>query len=114
MPYLNIRTNIEIPADKHSVVLKEMSAAVARMLGKSEQYVMVDLETNSHMLFAGDASPLAYLQLKSIGLPENRTKEFSSTLCELIGNRLGIESERVYIDFIDVPRHLWGWNNGTF
>ena len=66
------------------------------------------------MLFAGSNEPLAYLELKSIGLPADKTTQFSATLCDLISTTLSIQSDRIYIEFSDAPRHLWGWNGKTF
>jgi hypothetical protein len=66
------------------------------------------------MLFGGDDAPLAYLELKSIGLPEERSNEFSAALCRLMQTQLDIAPERVYIEFSGPARHLWGWNQTTF
>jgi len=114
VPLLKIQTNVECPAEVRGEMLKQISASVADMLGKPERYVMVSLEINPHMLFAGEETPLAYLELKSIGLPGDRTRAFSDTLCGLISDHLGIAAERIYIEFADAARHMWGWNGGTF
>ncbi|MGD8630473.1 MAG: phenylpyruvate tautomerase MIF-related protein, partial [Gammaproteobacteria bacterium] len=58
--------------------------------------------------------PLAYLELKSIGLPESRTADLSRALCEMLADAAGIDPDRVYIEFTDAPRKMWGWNSGTF
>jgi phenylpyruvate tautomerase PptA (4-oxalocrotonate tautomerase family) len=52
--------------------------------------------------------------LKSIGLPAQKTKQLSQTLCALINSHLGIRPERVYVKFIDVRRGMWGWKGDTF
>jgi phenylpyruvate tautomerase PptA (4-oxalocrotonate tautomerase family) len=114
VPLLKIQINVEYPEAKRGEMLKQISASVADMLGKPERYVMISLEINPHMLFAGEQTPLAYLELKSIGLPGDRTRAFSDTLCALISDHLGIASERIYIEFSDAARHMWGWNGGTF
>ena len=114
MPLLKIQTNAACPEEVRGEMLKQISASVADMLGKPERYVMVSLETNPHMLFAGEETPLAYLELKSIGLPEERTRAFADSLCTLISDRLGVASDRIYIEFSDAARHMWGWNGGTF
>jgi phenylpyruvate tautomerase PptA (4-oxalocrotonate tautomerase family) len=113
MPLLNIQTNQPAPANQGRI-LRDISAAVADMLGKPERYVMVSLDAGRPMRFAGDDGPLAYLELKSIGLPEERTADFSATLCGLMQDHLDIPPERVYIEFSGAARHLWGWNGGTF
>jgi phenylpyruvate tautomerase PptA (4-oxalocrotonate tautomerase family) len=112
MPLLKIQTN-QPPSDP-SRLLSRASALVAELLGKPERYVMVALEPNPSMLFGGDAAPLAYLELKSIGLPGDRTRELSAALTRLVEQDLGVAPDRVYIEFADAPRHLWGWNAATF
>jgi phenylpyruvate tautomerase PptA (4-oxalocrotonate tautomerase family) len=114
MPLLKIQTNTEIPEEQRSPLIKQLSAFVAEMLGKPENYVMLTLEHNPDMLFAGSEDPLAYLELKSIGLPTGRTKEFSAQLCDLIRGELDIPVDRIYVEFADAGRAMWGWNGGTF
>jgi len=114
MPYLNIRTNVNMDDSGQQALLKKASQTVASILGKPESYVMVNLDSGSAMLFAGSDAPLACLQLKSLGLPEARTSAFSQSLCELMQAELGIDSGRIYIEFSNPERHMWGWNGGTF
>ena len=114
MPYLKIQTNQSIADDKAEALLKAASQAVATGLGKPESYVMVNLDPPRPMLFAGDSTPTAYLELKSIGLPDDKTRSLSETLCTLISEHLAIEPDRIYIEFANAPRHMWGWNKGTF
>ncbi len=114
MPLLQVKTNQVLDRETGASLLPRCSQAVAGALGKPERYVMVSVEGGVPMLFAGDDSPCAYLELKSIGLPENKTAELSETLCTLVSEALGIASERIYIEFADAQRHMWGWNGGTF
>jgi phenylpyruvate tautomerase PptA (4-oxalocrotonate tautomerase family) len=114
MPLLTISTQQQIDEALSKELTKGASETVASMLGKPERYVMVMLNQPQQMLFAGDDSPLAYLELKSIGLPADRTSEFSRTLCNFISQQLQIPSDRIYIEFSDTQRHLWGWNGATF
>lgn len=114
MPYLSIQTNLPIAAEHQSALLQQASQTVATLLGKPERYVMVALTPSVPMVFASDTAPSAYLALKSIDLPEARTAELSAALCQLVEERLQIPSERVYIEFTDAPRRLWGWNKATF
>lgn len=114
MPLLKITTNREIEHAQRVALLSAASERVANLLGKPERYVMVSLEFNGDMIFGGETSPVAYLELKSIGLPEERTTELSNFLCELIADQLEIPPDRVYIEFSNAERHLWGWNSTTF
>ncbi len=114
MPTLRILTNAEVPPDARTELLAQASRAVAEMLGKPESYVLVILEPGRELLFAGTSAPAAYLELKSLGLAETATPEYSSTLCALLTDTLGIPADRVYIEFANPPRHMFGWNGGTF
>ena len=84
------------------------------MLGKPERYVMISLDPACSMLFAGEEAPLAYLELKSIGLPGDQTRTFSADLCRLVSEEIGVPAERIFIEFTDAPRSMWGWNGATF
>jgi phenylpyruvate tautomerase len=114
MPLLKIQTNVPMDAEAQQALAVSASRAVADMLDKPERYVMVSVEGNPAMLFAGSDDPLAYLELKSIGLPCNKTGELSAALAALLGEHLGLSADRVYIEFADAPRNMWGWNGGTF
>ena len=114
MPFLKIQTNQPLSKDAASQLAKKASALVATQLGKPESYVMTSVENNPAMTFAGTDDPLAYLELKSIGLPESSTGDASRALCELVSRETGINPERIYIEFTDAARKMWGWNGGTF
>lgn len=114
MPFLKIQSNQPVAASAAGQLVSRASQLVAEQLGKPERYVMVALEPPVPMSFAGSTDPLAYLELKSIGLPEDKTPALSRALCQLVEQELGIDPERVYIEFADAPRAMWGWNSGTF
>ena len=114
MPLLNIHTNISINEANKDDFLRIASSKVAEILAKSEKYVMIRLQSNCKMLFGDSNDPLALLELKSINLPEGDTPELSQALCELVTAHLNIDQQRIYIEFHNAERHLWGWNGQTF
>jgi phenylpyruvate tautomerase len=112
MPLLEITTNTNI--ENAQAFAEKASALTADILGKPESYVMVKIQPEQTLLFAGTGEPAAHLKLKSLGLPENNTTEFSAKLCAFINAELGIDSARIYIEFASPERHLWGWDKKTF
>lgn len=114
MPLLRIQTNITIEASAEQAVLTQLSATVADQLGKPEGYVMVLLEGDKAMFFAANDAPTAYLELKSLDLPQETTPTLCAALCEVVSQQLSIPAERIYIEFSSPPRHMWGWNRTTF
>ena len=114
MPFLKIQTNANVTDDKRDALLKKASRAVAQQLGKPEAYMMVSVDTGRPMVFAGTSEPAAFMDLRAIGLPAEKTEQLSAFLCDLAKAELGVARERVYINFADVPSNLWGWNGETF
>ncbi len=112
MPVLIIHTNVDI-ADKPAF-LARCSAETAAMLAKPESYVMVEVSDHRSMLFAGSDAPLAFVELKSLGLATDQTAALSAGLCALLHDELGIDSARIYIEFTAPERTMFGWNGGTF
>ncbi|MEN8712373.1 MAG: phenylpyruvate tautomerase MIF-related protein [Arenicellales bacterium] len=112
MPLLQISTNIAI--ENCQQLAEKSSKLTAEMLGKPESYVMVKVLSEQTLIFAGTAEPAAHVKLKSLGLPENSTADFSSRLCAFIHSELDINSARIYIEFASPERHMWGWDSRTF
>lgn len=114
MPLATIMTNINLSEPQRKALLQSLSGQVAELLGKPEQYVMTAYQYNPDMLFGGSDQPLAYMELKSIGLPADETGHLSQALCTEIGKLTGIPSNRIYIEFNDAARNMWGWDQRTF
>lgn len=114
MPFLNLQTNVPIANGQSPQLLKQLSNLMAQATGKPERYVMVTMQENPAMLFAGNDQPLAYLECKSIGLTPAQAKAISAAVAELLKASLQIPAERIYIEFNNAPAEFWGWNGGTF
>jgi len=114
MPYLKIQTNLPLSKKAERTILKTASSLVSKELGKPEEFVMLALQDDTHMLFAGSDDPVAFLELKAVGLPIRKTKRLSELLCALIEDHLGIPPSRVYVKFINVRNGMWGWKGDTF
>ncbi|PJA32347.1 MAG: hypothetical protein CO187_04450 [Zetaproteobacteria bacterium CG_4_9_14_3_um_filter_53_7] len=112
MPYLHVHTNVAV--ESHADFLTRCSRAVAVALKKPESYVMVELSDQKSMLFAGTGAPLAFVELKSIGLTPADTVHVSDKISKLIHHELEIDISRIYIEFEAPERDMFGWNGGTF
>jgi len=112
MPYLEISTNTSI--ENCQTVAEQASKLTADILGKPESYVMVKILPEQALLFAGSNAPTAHIKLKSLGLPESDTADFSEKICAFLSTQLNIDSARVYIEFSNPERHMWGWDKRTF
>ena len=114
MPYLKIETNKIVDKSDEEKLLKKTSAFTALLLNKPEKWIMVSIIHSASMVFDGSAQPTAYLELKSIGLDQQKCAELSDKLCAFVRVELGISPDRVYIEFWDINGKMFGWNGGTF
>jgi len=114
MPYIKIQSAAPMADQDKAALLKDASKQLAQLLGKPESYVMTAYQGVEAMTFAGDESPCAFLEVKSIGLPQNATASLSKALCELVSRYLSIPQSRVYIEFANAPGAMWGWDGRTF
>ena len=113
MPYVNIQTNI---SDKeiNDDFIKSLSATVARLTGKPENYVAIQVSGNQRLFFGGTNEPAAMLEFVSIGLQSKDTKPITAEIQTMLEEKLHIDPQRVYIRFFDPPGHMIGWNKETF
>ena len=85
---------------------------VSDLTGKSENYVMTMIQSDSLMTFAGSDEPCCFIKLKSIG--SLNPSLMSKSLCKLIASETNIKANRIYIEFTDVKASHWGFDSSTF
>jgi len=74
----------------------------------------VVVEPEVVIVFAGSREASAFVELRSLGLPEDTARLLSEKICDLLEAELAIPSARVFIDFFDFPRPMWEWDGKTF
>jgi phenylpyruvate tautomerase len=75
---------------------------------------MVRLNLGESIFFAGTVEPALFAELFSIGLSAIDAPTLSFPLCQFFSKRLAIALKRIYLNFHDAPREVWGWNGSTF
>ncbi len=114
MPLLKLETTVPLPEEKGKPLLAALSKAVASVIGKPEQYVMVTA-SQSAMVMSGKSGDGAFVDIRSIGgLNGETNRKLAQQICKLLKDSLGIASDRVYLNFTDVDAGNWGWNGSTF
>lgn len=114
MPLAMVKVSKELNTDIRAKLHKACNDHLAHVLNKPEKYIMIIIEDKEDIFFAGSFEPAAYLEIKSIGTftPE-QTTELSRRFCSSLKEQ-GIPPERVYIEFKDAQRYMWGYNSATF
>ncbi|MEM9540095.1 MAG: phenylpyruvate tautomerase MIF-related protein [Cyanobacteria bacterium P01_E01_bin.42] len=115
MPFIKVQSTASPDAQTIKTLLESLSAKLAQHLGKSENYVMTAFEGEVPMTFGGTPDRVCFLEVKNIGtMKPEQTKTMSQDFCQTIARVLDVPSDRIYIEFADAQRHLWGWKETTF
>ena len=112
MPFIQVNTSSKSVVENDDSLQKDISKMIAELTGKSENYVMTMIQKDIKMTFAGSDEPCCFIKVKSIG--SLNPSLMSKSLCELIESKTNINTNRIYIEFIDVKASNWGFNSSTF
>ncbi|MBW2457607.1 MAG: hypothetical protein JRI68_24085 [Deltaproteobacteria bacterium] len=114
MPLLKMTLSVLLSDSARGGLLAEASKLASEVLGKPERYVMVTIE-QAPVLFGGDDSPAAFIEVRSLGgLGPDTNQTLSAKLCELVERIATIPKDRTFLNFVDVARSDWGHNGTTF
>lgn len=114
MPYINLRTSAKLDETKMEEIKSALGKAITTLPGKTETYLMVDLEGGARLWLGGDNSkPLAMIDVKIFGhaKPADFSK-MTAVLCDICHDKLGIVPTGVYVTYAEVEN--WGWNRSNF
>jgi phenylpyruvate tautomerase PptA (4-oxalocrotonate tautomerase family) len=115
MPLIHVFTSAEPNPARVPEVLKSLSACLAQHLKKPERYVMTCFTPSPRMTFAGSSEPACYVEIKNIGnFAPALTQALSAAVCATLSQGLGVQRERIYIEFANAEPHLWGFDGQTF
>ena len=114
MPYIEAKVSCDITNEQAELLKKGFGKAIECIPGKSESWLMVNIEDGKKIYFKGDAtSDSAFISVAIFGKAsadayENLTK----SICKLINETLGISPDRTYVTYSEVDN--WGWNGMNF
>ena len=113
MPYIKIRTNKKVEDSKAEEIKKKLGEDIT-ILGKSESWLMVDIDDNADKLyFRGNKDDIAYVEVKLFGRADaSHYNSMTERITENINNNLSIDSDKIYVSYYETSN--WGWNGNNF
>ena len=114
MPYLRTKVNTPVNEEKTATLRRLFGEAISILPGKSERWLMVDIEDNASLSLAGDGSrPLAMLEVELFGKSTPEAYEaLTARLTEILGEVLGVSPDGVYVKYAEVDH--WGFAGSNF
>lgn len=113
MPFINVKTNVKVPAEKAEAVKSALGRAITAVPGKSESWLMVGIEDGCKLYFKGSDEPAAMTEVQLFGNASGSALgELTGRITEIVNENLGISPDRVYVSYMTTPD--WGWNGSDF
>lgn len=113
MPYIHVQANIAVSEPEAAAVKTLLGQAVTALPGKTERWLMVRIEPECRMWFAGDDAPCAMVEVSVYGgAPSDAYDTLTARICEVLDAALGLPPERIYVRYAETPD--WGWNSSNF
>ncbi|KAL9982027.1 hypothetical protein ACROYT_G010808 [Oculina patagonica] len=111
MPSFDLTTNVkEVPADFH----KETTDLIAKLLGKPNFVVGVNVNAGARLTFGGTDEPAGIVHLYSAGcLGPEENNSYTKAIAEHIQKHFNIPSNRSLIFFHDIARTHCSFNGKT-
>lgn len=110
MPFIKTKVSCEISKKLEEEIKSRLGKAIELVPGKSEEYLLLEFEQNSHLWLRGDNSePIAYIEAAIFGdEPHYGYDKFTAKVTEIISDVLRIAPDRIYIKYEDITG--WGVN----
>ncbi len=113
MPSITLKTNISVNSSLEDKIKTALGKAIETIPGKTERWLMVIVEDEKKMRFAGSDSPCAIAEVGLLGsASETVYNKMTEVLCKELSGLLSIPEDRIYTNYSEFK--YWGWNGENF
>lgn len=111
MPFIEVKTNNAV---EDKVMLKsQLGKAITAIPGKSEGWLMIEIEDNKDMYFKGSDEPCAMFEVSIFSTASNDAyDDLTKRICSISENLLGVSPDRTYVKYTEIEH--WGYNSFNF
>ncbi len=107
MPYINIKTNKRVTLFGEASLITKLGHRIELFPGKSERWLMVNIDDECRMAFAGTKDGCAMIEVKLFGVPDVRAcDKFTEAVTKDVAGLLSISPDRIYVKYEGCT--LWG------
>lgn len=113
MPFINVKTNTPVSKEKEIALKSALGKAISIIPGKSESWLMVEIEPERKLYFKGSDEPAAMVEVSVFGSSDPSSfAKLTNEICIIMNSELSIDSSRTYVKY-EATRD-WGWNGSNF
>ena len=114
MPYINVRTTASASAEKCEFIKAALGEAISVIPGKSEGWLMVEIEPERKIWFRGDNSDDSAMVTVAVygALSDRDASRMTAEVTKILSKHLGLSPDRIYVSYSEHDK--WGWNGSNF
>ena len=114
MPFICTKISEPLTEPQIEAIKNDLGKAISLLPGKSEAYLMVEVEDQCHLYFKGDCdAPTAMCEVSVFGkAPRDACEALTGAICESLQNNAGVSPSRCLVKFQFAD--TWGYDGYLF
>lgn len=113
MPFISVHTNIKVEKKTAEAVKAACGSAITLLPGKTEDWLMVEVEGDKMLYFKGSDAPCAIAEVKIFGKSTPSAYDnLTDALCNVLSKAFSVPADRIYVKYEEISH--WGWNGSNF
>lgn len=113
MPYIELKTDKKITSELQSELVREFAQAIETFPGKTERYLMVNIEGERSIAFAGKMGNCCMVTVDLLGSATDEVYEkMTKRTSALVSKALNIPEDRIYVKYSEYKH--WGCDGTNF
>jgi phenylpyruvate tautomerase PptA (4-oxalocrotonate tautomerase family) len=114
VPFINVKTNIEVTKEHKEIVKQKLGKAIELIPGKSEEWLMVAIDDKVSLYFKGKTDkPIAFVEIKIFGSTTEEAYQLTTAqITRILNEELQVAPDQIFIAYSEIEH--WGWNGSNF
>ena len=113
MPFIRVSANVAVNESQAERVKTMLGQAIEVIPGKSEAWLMVEVEGEKALWMAGSDAPAAIAQVNLYGSADASDYDtLTGRITDILDGLLSIDPARIYVQYTETEH--WGWNGRNF
>lgn len=114
MPYIEAKVSCKLSEEQIEALKNDFGKAIECIPGKSENWLMVNIEDEKRLYFKGNADDeTAYIYVSILGHAEpDAYAALTNEITIIVSEITGISGSRIYVSYREAD--TWGWNGSNF
>ena len=113
MPFIDAKVSVTVNPAQEESVKQKLGKAISLIPGKSETWLMLNIQPGCRLYFQGtNSEPAAMVEVKLFGSASpSAYQKMTAEVTKILNSELQIPPNRVFVKYEEVQH--WGWNGSN-